>query len=85
MQHFDYMAWIKGRFKPLAIAGCIGLALGAVYYPVWPRKYAATASLLVMRAEARPVHVATESSNTTTIPRRKMTTWPPSPASCPVH
>ena len=64
MQQFDYMAWIKRRLKPLAIAGCIGLVLGAVYYAVWPHTYAATASLLVMRAEARPVHVAIESSNT---------------------
>ena len=66
--HFDYVIWIKRRFKALAIAGCIGLALGVVYYLVWPRKYGATASLLVMRAEARPVRVATESSNTTTAP-----------------
>ena len=68
MHQFDYIQWIKSRLKTLVTAGCVGLALGAIYYLVWPRKYAATASLLVMQAEAKPVHVATES---TTAPREE--------------
>ena len=68
MQQFDFMDWIKSRRNPLAIASCIGLALAIVYYVMWPRRYAATASLLVMQAEAKPVHVATES---TTAPREE--------------
>lgn len=60
--HLDYVGWIKFRFKILMVAGCIGLALGVVYYAVVPHKYAATASLLIMRVETKPVSVATNNA-----------------------
>ena len=63
MPGFDVVRWIKSRYRALIVAGGLGLVIGMTHYMVWPRKYAATAALLVMQAESKPVHVANETPN----------------------